>query len=180
MIKPDIILIENFIDNANSLFDELCQTVSWNDNFSARKTASFGVAYQYSGVSYDELPFPVSIQRLAEKIAHQLGFLPNNCLINYYETAQSRMGFHVDDVSQMAKNTGVAIISLGATRTMTYRLLADKTVKVNYPLPAGSLLYMDDNVQQLWQHAILKAKHSTNEMPRISLTFRQLISQSTT
>lgn len=175
MLKPDIILIENFIDNANELFDELCQTVIWNENFSARKTASFGVAYHYSGVSYDELAFPPSIQTLAEKIAHQLDFLPNNCLINYYENAQSRMGFHVDDVSQMAKNTGVAIISLGATRAITYRLIADKTIKVSYPLTASSLLYMDDNVQQLWQHAILKDKHLTEQMPRMSLTFRQLI-----
>lgn len=172
MLNPAIILIDNFVDNTNILFDEFCQTVAWNENFSARKTASFGVAYHYSGVSYDESPFPPVIKALAEKIAHQLGFLANNCLINYYQNGQSRMGFHVDDISQMAEGTGVAIISLGATREITYRLIADKAVKVSYALRAGSLLYMDDEVQRLWQHAILA---DSTIQPRISLTFRQLI-----
>lgn len=81
------------------------------------------------------------------------------------------MGFHVDDVLQMAENTGVAIVSLGATREIAYRLIADNSVKVRYALPAGSLLYMDDNVQTLWQHAILKDDTAT---PRLSLTFRNL------
>lgn len=81
------------------------------------------------------------------------------------------MGFHVGDVSQMVENTGVAVISLGATRHMTYRLIDDKSIQFSYSLVAGGLLYMDDNVQRLWQHAIL-----TDEtlLPRMSLTFRQL------
>lgn len=172
MLSPNIVLIEKFIENDKALFDFLMQTIIWNDKFTVRKTASFGIAYQYSGVSYEEQPFSPTITVLAEKIAQQLEFLPNNCLINYYENGQSKMGFHVDNISQMVVGTGVAIISLGATRDITYRLIADKNIKLSYPLTSGSLLYMDDNVQKLWQHAILK---DSTTMPRMSLTFRQLV-----
>lgn len=112
------------------------------------------------------------MQELAKQINYHLGFLPNNCLIKYYDNGQSKMGFHVDDVSQMSQATGVAIISLGETRHITYRLIEDKKVKVDYALCSGSLLYMNDEVQTAWQHAIL-ADNTTQA--RISLTFRQLI-----
>ncbi|MFT5096791.1 MAG: alkylated DNA repair dioxygenase AlkB, partial [Psychrobacter okhotskensis] len=41
------------------------------------------------------------------------GYLPNNCLVNYYLDGSSKMGFHSDDTSQLADGTGVAILSLG-------------------------------------------------------------------
>lgn len=172
-MKPNVIVIDDFIPNSQDLLDKIMANTVWNEQFRSRKTASFGVNYQYNGVVYDELPMPDYLQDLAIKIHEKLRLLPNNCLINYYQNGQSKMGFHVDDVSQMVTGTGVAIISLGATREMTYRLLTDKSIKIAYPLISGSLLYMDDKVQQLWQHAILADKNIGTE-PRLSLTFRQL------
>ncbi|MDJ0681625.1 MAG: hypothetical protein QNJ18_17390 [Xenococcaceae cyanobacterium MO_167.B52] len=49
---PNITIIENFINNPNSLFIEIRDEVDWDTRIKARKTASFGVAYNYSGITY--------------------------------------------------------------------------------------------------------------------------------
>jgi alkylated DNA repair dioxygenase AlkB len=81
------------------------------------------------------------------------------------------MGFHSDDTRGLVAGTGVAIVSLGSVRDITYRSKADPSLSYSYPLQPGSLLYMDDAVQQNWVHAI---KQQANAGPRISLTFRAI------
>ena len=44
----------------------------------ARKTASFGAAYNYSQITYPEEDMPKLINDMCQKIKAQLGFLPNN------------------------------------------------------------------------------------------------------
>ncbi|WP_431687688.1 alpha-ketoglutarate-dependent dioxygenase AlkB [Hahella sp. NBU794] len=80
--------------------------------------------------------------------------------------------YHSDSSEELAPGTGVAIISLGAERRISYRSKADKAHVVTYMLEHGALLYMDKGVQDRWMHAIPK-------MPgvgeRISLTFRLIL-----
>jgi hypothetical protein len=47
-----ITYIENFIDNPSQLFNLLISTVKWDERMTARKTASFGKAYNYSQIEY--------------------------------------------------------------------------------------------------------------------------------
>ena len=86
------------------------------------------------------------------------------------------MGFHSDSEKELVPETGVAIVSLGAERSITYRSRQDKQAQYSYPLPSGSLLYMPPQLQQHWKHAILKQEHTGG---RISLTFRVLVLQVT-
>lgn len=79
------------------------------------------------------------------------------------------MGFHSDDTTHLIRGTGVAIVSLGSTRAITYRHQNDKSIMIDYDLRPGSLLYMDDNVQMHWLHAIRRDRGAG---PRISLTWR--------
>lgn len=71
--------------------------------------------------------------------------------------------------SLMLSGTGVAIVSLGAMRSLTFRRCDDHQIRCDFPLPAGSLLYMDAGVQDNWQHAVRKEK---DVGPRMSLTWR--------
>ncbi|WP_240652310.1 alpha-ketoglutarate-dependent dioxygenase AlkB [Variovorax gossypii] len=137
----------------------------------ARKTASFGVPYDYSQIAYEAVPIPLELEVLCGKLEAELGFRPNNCLLNLYANGASSMRFHSDDSTALAPGTGVAIVSVGATRSIAYRSKADSSLRFDYPLPHGSLLYMSDAVQQDWLHAIPKAE-SAGE--RISLTFRAI------
>lgn len=172
MNTPAIQLIEEFLIVPDDLFQELKHSVVWDERMKARKTASFGVTYDYSQISYPEIPMPAKLQAICEKIEGVLGFLPNNCLLNYYEDGLSSMGFHSDSSEELAPGTGVAIISLGAVRVITFRSKADKSVEFNYPLPNGSLLHMTKEIQDHWLHSIPK---SANASERISLTFRAIV-----
>lgn len=172
MDTPAIHFEEQFLSGSLALFQQLKDTVIWDERMKARKTASFGVAYDYSQITYPETAMPAALQKICLELKETLGFLPNNCLLNYYEDGLSSMGFHADSSEELAPGTGVAIISLGDVRTITFRSKSDKSVEFNYPLPSGSLLYMTKQIQDHWLHAIPKA---INAGERISLTFRAII-----
>ena len=167
-----ITFIAHFLPESTQLFDHLAQSVEWDERMSARKTASFGVAYNYSQISYPFQEFTPELIALLDSIESQIGFRPNNCLINYYLDGSSKMGWHSDQTDILAPNTGVVIVSLGATRSLRFREITNKENKVDYPLPSGSLIYMTQQVQALWQHAVPKAD---TDQGRMSLTFREIV-----
>ena len=111
----------------------------------------------------------LSICALIEK---EIGFFPNNCLINYYLDGCSTMGYHSDATEDLKEYTGVAIVSLGSERNIAYRSKINQNIKFKYALKSGSLLYMDQNIQDEWVHAIPK---QAGVGERISLTFRLIV-----
>lgn len=172
MDSPAIHFNDRFLFEPQQLFDMLKHSVPWDQRMKARKTASFGVAYNYSQITYAESPMPAELQEVCKQLEQALGFLPNNCLLNYYEDGLASMGFHSDSSEELLPGTGIAIVSLGAVRSIIFRSKADKTVEFSYPLPSGSLLYMTKQIQDHWLHAIPKAE---NAGERISLTFRVIV-----
>lgn len=161
-----------FISNPDGLHHYLKQHVSWDERMTSRKTASFGAAYNYSQMSY---PFQVMLpllEGICKDLKSVLGFEPNNCLINYYVNGKSKMGFHADQTDILEKDTGIAIVSLGAIRTLRFRNINEQNTMLDFELLPGSLLYMTQTIQQEWEHAILK---SPTDEARMSLTFRRII-----
>ncbi|QDT45939.1 2OG-Fe(II) oxygenase superfamily protein [Gimesia alba] len=175
MNEPELCLIENFLDNPDELFRSLRDGVEWDERMKARKTASFGVAYNYSGMTYPKTEMLSELEPVCEKIQQTVGFGPNNCLMNYYPNGQSTMGYHSDSTVELMPGTGVVIVSLGSERQMSYRSKIDKAVKFQYFLKSGALLYMTNEIQNHWQHAIPKDPDAGE---RISLTFRQISKKS--
>lgn len=166
-----ITFIENFIDNSTELFDKLKSNVKWDERMSARKTASFGKAYNYSQISYPFQEFTPELNLIIELIDNTLNFKPNNCLINYYLDGKSKMGFHSDQTDILFENTGVGIVSIGETRTLRFRNIENREIIKDFELPSGSFIYMTNEIQDEWQHAIPK---SDTENGRMSLTFRKI------
>lgn len=164
-----ILFYQSFIDHPEQLLSSILTNTIWVERMKSRKTASFGKAYNYSQISYPSQKMPKHLDVICQQIASTIGFKPNNCLINLYPNGQSKMGYHSDQIDNLQDNTGIAILSLGTERILRYRNIEDKTQKVDYALPAGALIYMNQAVQKAWQHAIPKA--STEEI-RVSLTFR--------
>jgi len=167
-----ITFIENFIDNPDELFELLLDKVQWDERMVARKTASFGKAYNYSQMSYPFQAFLPELEQINSKINLAIGFEPNNCLINYYLDGKSKMGYHSDQIDILEKGTGVAILSIGETRSLKFRKILKPEEVLSYELQPGSLIYMTQEVQAIWQHAIPKAD---TEKGRISLTFRKIL-----
>lgn len=172
MNAPKILYIPDFWPEPTRLLSNFLEVVTtWDTRIQARKTASFGVPYNYSGMEYEPVPIPELLEPVIEKLQTQLGFLPNNCLVNYYADGISRMGFHRDDTANLELGTGVAILSLGAERALWFRLAEERSHRVGFPLVSGSLLYMPPEVQEHWQHGVTRDDSVTCE--RVSLTFRR-------
>jgi alkylated DNA repair dioxygenase AlkB len=137
----------------------------------ARRTASFGRPYDYSGMTYPEAPWPDWLASLRERVSQAVGHPLNNGLANHYADGEATMGFHADNMVGLAAGSRVAIVSLGAERTLRFRHQRDRSVVVDQRLAPGSLLHMGADVQAEWHHAVPAAPGAG---PRISLTFRQM------
>lgn len=149
----------------------LTTQVAWRDDMRARRTASFGLPYNYSGQHYDACPMPPPIAAIAERVAGLAGHPVTNCLCNRYDTGDNTMGFHRDSYVGLAPTSAIAIASLGATRALVFRA-ADPRHRTQLALEHGSILLMSPATQRDWMHAVPRAPRAGL---RISLTFRWLI-----
>ncbi len=61
MDAPAIRLDESFLRESLTLFHGFKQSVHWDSRMRARKTASFGVSYDYSQMAFPEQPMPPEI-----------------------------------------------------------------------------------------------------------------------
>jgi len=171
IMEEGILYIADFIPEPHTLFDSLVTSVIWDESMAARKTASFGKAYNYSQIKYPYQALLPQLETVNKKLAETLGFTPNNCLINFYQDGKSKMGYHADQIDILEKDTGIAIVSLGETRKLKFRSISNQEEFITYELQSGSLIYMTQEIQQQWQHAIPPSKTA---LGRISLTFRQI------
>ncbi len=87
----------------------------------------------------------------------------NNCLLNFYETGDNTMGFHSDETTGLVSGTGVAIVSLGSIRDITYRSKKSAPNPTVLPTQTRIMLFMDDVVQENWMHAIKRQKDAGHE-----------------
>jgi alkylated DNA repair dioxygenase AlkB len=174
MTEPEVTICPGYLSPlaATELYTQLCDRIEWDLRMSARKTACYGLSYDYSGVSYDHKPMHSLLQPVCAKLAKTLGFEPNSCLINYYVDGRSKMGFHSDEIDNLEDGTKIIIISLGTERKLSFRSKADYSQRIQYLLPHGSLLYMSQRTQEFWSHAIKRANVTEG---RISLTFRRIV-----
>lgn len=167
-----IIYIDRFINNPDELFHHLVTVVNWDERMTARKTASFGKAYNYSQISYPFQELLPELETINNDLKTVLGFTPNNCLVNYYLNGKAKMGYHSDQTDILEPGTGIAIVSLGAERTLKFRNITQRETIQEYHLAPSSLVYMTQEIQHTWQHAI---PGSDTAAGRISLTFRQIL-----
>lgn len=110
MSEPNLTILDNFIQNPQALFNDILHSVVGDERMRSRRTASFGVAYNYSGITYPQTEMLPVLQPLCEQLIAIVGFRPNNCLLNHYPDGEATMGFHSDDLAQLVVGTGVAIV----------------------------------------------------------------------
>lgn len=125
-----------------------------------------GCAYRYSGLLLQPNRLPNSLTALMEQLNQQHNWQFNAVLANHYRDGADKMGWHRDNEPELGAEPDLAIISLGATRTL--RLRWDKGSSVGVALESGSLLWLPGLVY----HSLGACKLSE---PRISLTFRNVI-----
>lgn len=166
---PDVRYLPDAVPDADLLLRRLQREIMWDRRMHARRTASFGTPYNYSGQSYDVLPMPRLIAEIASRATAYAGHPFDNCLANLYETGRNTMGFHRDSYDELEPASLIAIASFGATRALVFRS-ADRQHREAFRLAHGSILLMTEHTQRDWQHAV--PRDDTAGL-RISLTFRR-------
>ena len=162
-------ITDGYLDGHEELFETLVRDVPWDRTMAARLTASFGVPYNYAQMVYPAVPMHSALVPVVAHLHESLQIQFNNCLLNYYLDERSKMGFHSDDTTALQPGTGVAIVSLGHPRRISFRRRDNPEIRKAFELQPGSLLYMENSVQDEWAHAIKRQK---GVGPRISLTWR--------
>ncbi|MBG0824493.1 alpha-ketoglutarate-dependent dioxygenase AlkB [Planomonospora sp. ID91781] len=165
----DIRYFTGALPDADADLAFLLAEVAWDERMRARRTASFGVPYNYAGQCYEPMDMPPRITAITDRVAEYAGHPFNNCLANLYETGDNTMGFHQDSYRGLVPDSVIAIVSLGATRRLVFRSL-DRVHRTELALEHGSLLLMTSATQLAWAHAVPRARSVD---PRISLTFRR-------
>ncbi len=80
-MQPSYLYIPDFFVNPSRLFSDLKTQTQWDHRMRARKTASYGVTYNYSQMAYPDSPIPDLLMPLLQRVATRLGFEPNNILL---------------------------------------------------------------------------------------------------
>lgn len=172
-LLKEIILKENILNKEEHILSFLKSKVVWDNSIISRKTMSFGVPYNYSGIDYKFINIPIIFNELIDIISTNNNFIPNNCLINYYYNNVSKMGFHSDQIDILHSNTGIAIFSFGGERVMRFKNKNDKNSVFDITLKNNSYLYMSQKSQIDWLHSILPSEE-TYDIERFSITFRKI------
>lgn len=166
----DVDLIPDFAPDHAVLLDLFTDTFPWDERMKARRTASFGLPYDYSGITYPYAGFPPALGQLKSRVDAHLGYASNNCLVNLYADGEQTLGYHADDTRALDPASKIAILSLGATRTLVFRRAKDHAQRQAFTLTGGTLLVMSLALQREWQHGLPRTPGSG---PRISVTFRR-------
>ena len=98
---------------------------------------------------------------------------PNSALVNFYPDAEAWCDWHSDNELLFGnKDEHVTIISLsiGATRTFTFRHKKSKQILANIPLENGTVLVMEGHTQQVTEHSLRKGEAGSG--PRFNITWR--------
>lgn len=176
---PDstFLLISNFIDEPQLLFQDVLLNTDWGINTIHGRTVlrqiqHYGHSYTYSGITHPQQDIPEYLNNVLLLVNDITCENFNSILVNYFPNEKASIGWHSDNEKELGSNPNIASISLGATRFFSIR--NNKTFeKINVPLEDGTLIFMGHNSQRLYQHSV--QKHHSKCGPRINLTFRKIL-----
>jgi alkylated DNA repair dioxygenase AlkB len=165
-------LLQAIIDDTAWRQEEI--TVYGKPYLQPRLSAWYGdLTYSYSGIRLKPLPWTPTLLDVKRRVETLVKHRFNSVLLNYYRDQNDSMGMHSDDERELGPQPAIASLSLGEERTFLLKHKSRKDLKtVKLALATGSLLLMQGQTQQYWQHGINKERSTC--APRINLTFRSI------
>jgi alkylated DNA repair dioxygenase AlkB len=106
---------------------------------------------------------------MAQCLGRRYGVPLPSTSANLYRDGNDSVAWHGDRIGRARADAIVAIVSLGATRTMLLRPDGGGP-SLSFPLRSGDLLVQGGTCQRTFQHCVPKRAHAG---PRISVMFRQ-------
>lgn len=118
----------------------------------------------------DDPALPAPLCEAAARVSSALEVQFNSVGLNLYRDGNDSVAPHNDKLGDLVPDQPIALLSFGATRTMTIRAKLPPRRVLRIDLEAGSLLVMDYATQRHYDHGIPKERVTVG--PRISLAFR--------
>jgi alkylated DNA repair dioxygenase AlkB len=130
-----------------------------------------GAEYSYSGIQLKPRPWNACLDSVRDQVQNLSNTRFNSVLLNWYRDGGDAMGWHADNEPELGPRPTIASVSFGAERDFHLRS-NDKRWKLSIPLAHGSVLLMQGELQQYWQHALPKRLRVRDL--RLNLTFRKV------
>ncbi|KAF0980582.1 hypothetical protein FDP41_013065 [Naegleria fowleri] len=208
--------VSNFLSKteAKQLFDKLMQACTWERDeynifgkkiLSPRKISAFGETNYVSKLkgNYSQRhrrpthnEWPEELLALKEKVESFTGEKFTFALINRYDSGQDSIMWHSDQEKDLAENSSIVSISLGAVRDFQFRPIPEKhdtksdeseksesssrdgkkrnkNTIITKALENGSMVVMNYQTQRNYQHALPKRKNVQGV--RLNVTFRHVV-----
>ena len=164
-----------WIAGADALFERLAETVPWRGERRHMYDRVVDVPRLLSFYAEGEpLPDPLladAKRALDEHYAEELGEPFRTAGLCLYRDGRDSVAWHGDTIGRgSTQDTIVAIVSLGAPRSLLLRPRGGGGPTLRHDVGHGDLLVMGGSCQRTWEHAIPKSTRATG--PRISVQFR--------
>jgi len=164
-----------WIGGADTLFERLAGSVPWRAERRPMYDRVVDVPRLLCFYAEGEpLPDPVldqARQALDAHYAAELGEPFRTAGLCLYRDGQDSVAWHGDTIGRgSTQDTMVAIVSLGAPRSLMLRPRGGGGRALRHDLGHGDLLVMGGSCQRTWEHAIPKTARAAG--PRISVQFR--------
>ncbi|PZF84184.1 alpha-ketoglutarate-dependent dioxygenase AlkB [Jiangella anatolica] len=164
-----------WVSGSDQLFTRLVDVVPWR---AERRTMYERVVDVPRLVRFygDGEPLPDSLlvearQSLTRHYAAELGEPFTTAGMCFYRDGRDSVAWHGDTIGRSrTEDTMVAIMSLGAPRSLLLRQRGGGSATLRFAVGHGDLLVMGGSCQRTWEHAVPKTAKPVG--PRISVQFR--------
>ena len=164
--RPDFLAAEV----AGRWFDALHGEIPWRSERRLMYERELDVPRLLAHYRLDDPALPVPLAEVAAMVGDALSVAFNSVGLNLYRDGNDSVAPHNDRLADLEEGQPIALVSLGATRSMTIRQKKPPRNAIHLDLSAGSLLVMDYSSQIHYDHGIPKERVKLG--PRISLAFR--------
>jgi alkylated DNA repair dioxygenase AlkB len=168
-------VLPGWLTGSDALFTRLADGAAWRAE--RRQMYDRVVDVPRLVAFYDEsatLPDPLlgdARNMLSEHYSSELGEPFVSAGLCLYRDGTDSVAWHGDTIGRSAtEDTMVAILSLGAARTLALRPRGGGGEVLKFALGHGDLVVMGGSCQRTWEHAVPKTTRPTG--PRISVQFR--------
>ena len=155
-----------WVTGGDTLFDQVLDQAPWKAYERPMYDRVVAVPRLESRVWRDRPPL---LDRMARCLGRRYGVRLPSVSANLYRDGNDSVAWHGDRVGKVRADAVVAILSLGASRTLLLRPEGGGP-SLSFPMQSGDLLVQGGTCQRTFQHCVPKRASAG---PRISVMFRQ-------
>lgn len=159
-------VVPGWVTGADGLFDRLLDAAPWK----AFERPMYDRVVDVPRLETRRWPDrPELLERMARCLGRRYGVRLPSISANLYRDGNDSVAWHGDRIGHVRADAVVAIVSLGATRTLLLRPDGGGP-SIAFPLQSGDLIVQGGTCQRTFEHCVPKRAHAG---PRISVMFRE-------